>query len=88
VELGGVALRAVQIVSENSWLTAYPLGLGSRERTRRNTIERIGEVRRSVHAASDTAADAGDAATADFTEGSRDIDKLLWFVEAHFQARE
>lgn len=25
VELGGVALRAVQIVSENSWLTAYPL---------------------------------------------------------------
>jgi hypothetical protein len=41
-----------------------------------------------VHAASATAANAGDAATADFTEGSRDIDKLLWFVEAHFQARE
>ncbi len=34
----------------------------------------------------DTASKAGDADTADlFTEVSRDIDKLLWLIEAHAQ---
>jgi len=32
---------------------------------------------------------AGDADTADlFTEVSRDIDKLLWLVEAHAQSKD
>ena len=36
-----------------------------------------------------TAAEAGDADTADlFTEVSRGVDKLLWLVEAHLQAKE
>lgn len=35
----------------------------------------------------DTAANAGNADTADlFTEISRGVDKLLWMVEAHLQA--
>jgi len=37
----------------------------------------------------DTAAKTGDADTADlFTEISRGVDKLLWMVEAHAQAKE
>jgi hypothetical protein len=44
---------------------------------------------KSVRDAIHTAATAGDADTADlFTEVSRGIDKLLWFVEAHVQAKE
>lgn len=40
----------------------------------------------TTRAAIDSAADAGDEGTADlFTGISRDLDKLLWFVEAHAQ---
>jgi starvation-inducible DNA-binding protein len=43
----------------------------------------------STRAAIDTATLAGDTDTADlFTEISRGVDKLLWFVEAHIQAKE
>ena len=42
-----------------------------------------------MRAAIDNAARAGDADTADlFTEVSRGVDKLLWMVEAHLQAKE
>ena len=42
---------------------------------------------RTIRVAIDTAGKAGDADTADlFTEVSRGVDKLLWFVEAHSQA--
>ena len=37
----------------------------------------------------ETGAALGDAATADlFTEITREIDKQLWFVEAHLEARD
>jgi starvation-inducible DNA-binding protein len=40
-----------------------------------------------VREAIDTAAAAGDADTADlFTGISRELDKQLWFVEAHLQS--
>ncbi len=43
----------------------------------------------AVRAAIDTAAKAGDADTADlFTEVSRAVGKLLWFVEAHAQSQD
>jgi len=43
----------------------------------------------SARAAIDTVAKAGDADTADlFTEVSRGVDKLLWMVEAHAQAKD
>ncbi len=41
----------------------------------------------STRAAIDTSGDAGDEGTADlFTGLSRELDKLLWFVEAHTQS--
>jgi starvation-inducible DNA-binding protein len=43
----------------------------------------------SVRAAIEVAGKAGDADTADlFTGVSRGVDKLLWMVESHTQARE
>ncbi len=88
VELGGVALGTVQVVSNNSRLKAYPLGLASgREHVAAlsNALAKFGATARD---AIDIAAKAGDADTADlFTEVSRGVDKLLWFVEAHAQAK-
>jgi starvation-inducible DNA-binding protein len=43
----------------------------------------------SIRAAIGSATKAGDADTADLlTEVSRSVDKLLWFVEVHLQAKE
>jgi starvation-inducible DNA-binding protein len=44
---------------------------------------------KSVRAKIDRATEIGDADTADlFTEVSREIDKKLWFVEAHLQGEK
>jgi starvation-inducible DNA-binding protein len=41
----------------------------------------------SARSAIDTAAESGDAATADlFTEVVRGLDKALWFLESHLRA--
>jgi starvation-inducible DNA-binding protein len=87
VELGGIALGTIQIVSKKSRLPAYPLDLTS-GRTHvealSNALAKFGATTRE---AIDTAAKAGDADTADlFTEVSRGVDKLLWLVEAHLQS--
>jgi starvation-inducible DNA-binding protein len=49
----------------------------------------LAEFGASTRRAIDLAADGGDADTADlFTEVSRGVDKLLWLVEAHLQAKD
>jgi starvation-inducible DNA-binding protein len=49
-------------------------------------IERYGKVANSLRHAIDESDEAGDADTADiFTAVSRDLDKALWFLEAHVQ---
>jgi starvation-inducible DNA-binding protein len=89
VELGGVALGTVQVVSKSSRLPAYPLDLASGQKhvaALSNALARFGTTAR---AAVDIAAKAGDADTADlFTEVSRGVDKLLWLVEAHMQSKD
>jgi starvation-inducible DNA-binding protein len=89
VELGGSALGTIQIVSKNSRLTAYPLDLASGEGHVSMLSSALAKFSASTRTAIDIAAKAGDADTADlFTEVSRGVDKLLWFVEAHMQAKE
>ena len=49
-------------------------------------IERYGTVANTLRRNIDEADEAGDADTADiFTAASRDLDKALWFLEAHVQ---
>src|SRR5271170_1939227 len=89
VELGGVALGTIQIVSKNSRLTAYPLDLASGQGHVAALSNALAKFGATTRAAIDIAGKAGDADTADlFTEVSRGVDKLLWFVEAHIQAKE
>ena len=89
VELGGVALGTIQIVAKQSRLGAYPLNITSGNEHVVALSGALAKFGASTRAAIDTASNAGDANTADlFTEISRGVDKLLWLVEAHIQAKE
>ena len=89
IQLGGVALGTVQVVAKNSRLPAYSLTLSSGEEHVTGLSNALAALGASMRAAIDTATGAGDADTADLlTDVSRGVDKLLWFVEVHLQAKE
>jgi len=87
VALGGRAEGTVQTVASRTSLRAYKATLSNGADHVTAVSDAIASVGRGVREAMDTADRAGDTGTADlFTELSRDLDKLLWFVEAHAQA--
>jgi starvation-inducible DNA-binding protein len=89
VELGGVALGTLQVVAKNSRLSAYSLTISSGKEHVTELANALATFGATIRAAIDTATKAGDADTADLlTEVSRGVDKLLWFVEVHLQAKE
>jgi len=89
VELGGVALGTIQIVSKNSRLTAYPLDLASGQGHVAALSSALANFGATTRAVIDTAGKAGDADTADLlTEVSRGVDKQLWMIEAHLQSKD
>ena len=89
IALGGVALGTIQIVARQSRLPAYPLNLASGEKHIAALSSALAGFGTTTRLAIETAARAGDADTSDlFTEVSRAVDKLLWLVEAHAQARD
>jgi starvation-inducible DNA-binding protein len=88
VALGGVASGTVQVIARDSSLAAYPLTIFSGNDHVLALAAAIGAFARSTRAAIETATKAGDAGTADlFTGISREIDDLLWKVEAHTAAK-
>jgi starvation-inducible DNA-binding protein len=89
VELGGIAQGTVQTVLGCSRLPAYPLDLASGQGHVAALSGALANFGASTRAAIDIAEKAGDAGTVDlFTEVSRGVDKLLWMVEAHMQAKD
>ena len=89
VELGGIALGTIQVVSKGSRLKPYPLSSVSGREHVSALSDALANFGATVRAAIDAAGRAGDAYTADlFTEVSRGVDKLLWMIEAHLQAQD
>ena len=85
--LGGTALGTVRVAASNSTLSEYPLEITDGADHVDALSSALADVGKKVRANIDEANDLGDMDTADlFTEVSRGIDKLLWFVEAHIQA--
>jgi starvation-inducible DNA-binding protein len=84
--LGGIATGTVRMAAEASTLPEFSDGaVGSMESVRL-LVERYAKVAESTREAIDKAEEAEDMDTADlFTEVSREIDKSLWFLEAHIQ---
>lgn len=86
--LGGVAHGTVQSAARASSLKPYPEDIADGVQHLEALSERLADFGAKVRAAIDRADELGDAGTADlFTQVSRDIDKYLWFLEAHLQGR-
>src|SRR6267142_2327010 len=84
--LAGVAEGTVQVLAKRSRLAPYPLDISKGRDHVARLADAIAAVGKSARAAIDEADKLGDQDTVDlFTEISRDLDKQLWFVEAHIQ---
>lgn len=89
VALGGTALGTVATVAKNTKLPKYPEDISSGADHVDALSTALATFGKSVRAAIGQAEELGDADTADlFTAVSRDVDKYLWFVEAHMQAKK
>ena len=85
--LGGIADGTVQTVAKRSRLAPYPTDLVKGRDHVAKLADAIAAVGKSARAAIDESDKLGDKDTADlFTGISRELDKQLWFVEAHLQA--
>lgn len=85
--LGGVALGTVRIAAENSSLSEYPHEISDGAAHVDALSTALADFGKKVRKNIDATDELGDMDTADlYTEISRSVDKLLWFVEAHNQA--
>lgn len=85
--LGGTAFGTARVAANSSSLSEYPLEIidGTAHVDALSTA--MSDFGKRIRQNIDDADNLGDKDTADlFTEVSREIDKLLWFVEAHIQA--
>lgn len=84
--LGGVAMGTVRMSAKNSTLPEFPTSLFAGMEYVRALADRYAQYGASLREQIDETDDLGDKDTADlYTEVSRDIDKRLWFLEAHLQ---
>lgn len=85
--LGGVAMGTVRLAAENSSLSEYPHEIFDGTAHVDALSSALADFGKKVRANIDVTDQLGDKDTADLYTGiSREIDKLLWFVEAHNQA--
>jgi starvation-inducible DNA-binding protein len=86
--LGGIAMGTVRMSARNSRLPEYPANIVDQGDHLETIADRFAAVAKTTREAIDTCDEAGDADTADLlTDVSRDLDKSLWFLEAHLQGR-
>jgi starvation-inducible DNA-binding protein len=84
--LGGMAMGTVRMAAENSRLEPYPENAVQSMDTVEVVANCLSNLAASTRRAADKAEELKDMDTNDlFIEVSRDLDKWLWFVEAHLQ---
>ncbi len=85
--LGGVAMGTVRISAEKSSLAEYPHEISDGTAHVDALSTALADFGKKARTNIDTTDELGDKDTADlYTNVSRNVDKLLWFVEAHNQA--
>lgn len=85
--LGGLATGTARMAAAATRLPEMPLEVTRDMELVGCLVERYANAAASTRKAIDTAQELGDADSADlFTDISRDLDKHLWFLEAHVQA--
>jgi starvation-inducible DNA-binding protein len=88
VALGGTAYGTVRVAAKQSSLKEYPLDISSGADHIEALSSALASYGKAVRSAIDGTDKMGDAGSADlFTGISRDVDKYLWFVEAHAQGK-
>lgn len=86
--VGGFVNGTVRMAAGATQLEEYPATITDGLAHVEALSDRYAALAASVRAAINEADDAGDKDTADmFTDMSRDLDKYLWFLEAHLQTR-
>ena len=84
--LGGTPLGTIAAVARGSSLAPYPEAISAGPDHVAALADRLADFGRKARAAIASTAKLDDADTADlFTAISRDVDKYLWFLEAHLQ---
>ncbi len=84
--LGADARGTVRMSATNSTLPEFPDNLEGGEAYIHAMVERVSIYANSSRRAASTALNAGDEVTADvFIEVTREMDKMLYFLEAHIQ---
>lgn len=85
--LGGLAMGTARMSAAASRLSDFPADVVGSSETLGAVVSRYAELAATTRTAIETSDKLGDANTADlFTGVSRDLDKSLWFLEAHLQA--
>lgn len=85
--LGGTALGTARMAAGESRLDEYPLAAIDGHQHVEALTERYASLAKSTRAAIDSADEMEDKVTADmFTQIGAELDKALWFLEAHLQA--
>ncbi len=88
VQLGGTAQGTLAVVAKDTSLKPYPTDISKGSDHVEALSSALAAFGKQVRAAIALADELEDADTADlFTGISRNIDKKLWFVEAHQQAK-
>jgi starvation-inducible DNA-binding protein len=87
--LGGTALGTARVAAARSILPEYPYDIVDGAEHVRSLAERYSLYAAHLRSAIDTTGEIGDADSSDlYTEISREIDKRLWFLEAHLIRKE
>lgn len=87
--LGGVALGTARMAADASPLVEFPEGVFASQEVLAALSDRYAEAGRLIREGSDAADELDDANTADLLTGiSRQLDKALYFLEAHMDPTE